>query len=141
MSARQRVLAIVALTGSVVVGATVGITYLQARGATTGTTARAGSPPLELDFGLRNDAEARVLARAATLYNDHHAAAAAKVFAQYDSLEAQIGSAFAVGPAHGTDTLKLIVPAHPGSAPAARPLRVVGDWSGRADDEAASLRR
>src|SRR5258708_37996112 len=131
MSARQRVLAIVALTGSVVVGATVGITYLQARGATTGTTARAGSPPLELDFGLRNDAEARVLARAATLYNDHHAAAAAKVFAQYDSLEAQIGSAFAVWPAHGLDTLKRILAAHPRRALAEPPLALAYYRSGR----------
>src|SRR5258708_35805221 len=121
MSARQRVLAIVALTGSVVVGATVGITYLQARGATTGTTARAGSPPLELDFGLRNDAEARGLARAATLYNDPHAAAAAKVFAQYDSLGAPIRGALAVGPARGLAPLKPILPPHPRRALAEPP--------------------
>ncbi|HSX21677.1 MAG TPA: hypothetical protein VLE97_02755, partial [Gaiellaceae bacterium] len=81
MSARQRVLAVVALVGAIVVATTVGIAYLQARGGTTGTKARAGSPPLELDFGLRNDAQARALAHAETLYNDHHRTDAAKVFA------------------------------------------------------------
>lgn len=141
MSARQRVLAIVALTGAVVVAATVGIAYLQARGETPGTTARAGSPPLELDFGLRSDAEARALARAETLYNDHHPAAAAKVFARYDSLEAQIGSAFAAWPAHGLDTLKRLVASHPGSALAELHLGLAYYWSGRDADAVAAFRR
>ena len=121
--------------------ATVGIAYLQARGGSTGTKARAGSPPLELDFGLRTDAQARALARAETLYNDHHAAAAAKIFARYDSLEAQIGSAFAAWPRHGLDTLKRIVAAHPGSALAELHLGLAYYWSGRDADAAVAFKR
>ena len=141
MSARQRVLAVVVLAAAAVVAATVGIAYLQARGGGTGTTARAGSPPLELDFGLRTDAEARTLAQAETLYNDHHAAAAAKIFARYHSLEAQVGSAFAGWPAHGLDTLKRIVAVHPGSALAELHLGLAYYWSGRDADAAAAFRR
>ena len=141
MSARRRVIAIVGVVAAVVVATTVGIAYLQARGGTTGTKARAGSPPLELDFGLRGDAEARALARAETLYNDHQRAAAAKVFARYDSLEAQIGSAFAAWPAHGLDTLKRLVAAHPGSAVAELHLGLAYYWSGRDDDAVAAFRR
>ena len=51
--------------------AVVGVTLLQTRGEhTTAPGAvgapRKGAPPLELDFGVRDDAEARALARAAT---------------------------------------------------------------------------
>jgi tetratricopeptide (TPR) repeat protein len=141
VSARQRVLAVVALAAAAVVAATVGIAYLQARGGGTGTTARAGSPPLELDFGLRTDAEARTLAHAETLYNDHHAAAAEKIFARYQSVEAQIGSAFAGWPAHGLDTLKRIVAVHPGSALAELHLGLAYYWSGRDADAVAAFRR
>lgn len=141
MSPRQRVLAIVGLATVAVVAATVGIAYLQARGPSTGTTARAGSPPLELDFGLRADPEARALLHAETLYNGHHAAAAAKVFARYDSLEAQIGSAFSAWPAHGLDTLKRIVAAHPTSALAELHLGLAYYWSGRDADAVVAFRR
>ncbi len=141
MSARLRVVAIVGLAAAVVIAATVGIAYLQARGGTTGTKARAGSPPLELAFGLRSDAEARALAKAETLYNDHQRAAAAKVFARYDSLEAQIGTAFAAWPAHGLETLKRLVAAHPGSAVAELHLGLAYYWSGRDDDAIAAFHR
>ena len=141
MSARGRVVAFVCIAAAIVVAATVGIAYLQARGGSTGTKARAGSPPLELDFGLRSDAEARALQHAETLYNDHKPAQAAPIFARYDSLEAQIGSAFAAWPKHGLDSLKGLVAAHPRSALAELHLGLAYYWSGRDEDAVAAFRR
>jgi tetratricopeptide (TPR) repeat protein len=146
MGARERVVAIVALAAAGAVAATVGITYLQTRGESTTprgsvTKPRAGAPPLELDFGLRDDAEARALARAETLYNEHRRAAAAKIFARYDSLEAQVGAAFAAWPAHGLDTMKRLVAANPHSALAELHLGLAYYWSGRNADAAAAFHR
>src|SRR6267378_7379057 len=74
MSARARVLTIVAGAACVAVAATVGITLLQTHGESTTapgavTKPRKGRPPLFLDFGARGDDEARALSRAAALLN------------------------------------------------------------------------
>jgi tetratricopeptide (TPR) repeat protein len=146
MSPRERVIAVVALSAAAAVAATVGITLLQTRGEGTSprgavTKARAGAPPLELDFGERADAEARALAQAESLYNAHQRAAAGRIFARYDSLEAQIGSAFAGWPGHGLDTLKRLVASHPRSALAELHLGLAYYWSGRDADAIAAFRR
>jgi len=146
MSPRERVIAIVALSAAAAVAATVGITYLQTRGESTSRPGavgkpRAGAPPLELDFGERTDAEARALAQAETLYNEHRRAEAGRIFARYDSLEAQVGSALAAWPAHGLDTLKRLVASHPRSALAELHLGLAYYWSGRNADAVAAFRR
>src|SRR4029077_14369094 len=106
MTARARVLAIVAVAAVAAGAGTVGVTLLQTRGEhTTLPGVQKGKPPLELAFGLRSDPEAKALARAAGLYTAHRYAAAGAVFRRYDSLEAQIGAAFAAWPGHGLDTL------------------------------------
>ena len=121
MSARTRVLAIVALAATAAVVATVGGTLLQTRGESTTAPGavskpRAGAPLLQLDFGVRADAQARALANAAKLYNAGKLAAAGRIFARYHSLDAQIGSAFAAWPKGGLDTMKRLVAANPHSA-------------------------
>ena len=143
MSARTRVAAAVALVATAAAAGVVGVTLLQTRGEhTTASGAvgapRKGAPPLELDFGVRSDAEARALARAATLYNHGHRAQAAPIFARYRSLEAQIGAAFASWPGHALDDLKRIVSAHPRSALAELHLGWAYLWSGRNADAAAA---
>jgi tetratricopeptide (TPR) repeat protein len=55
-------------------------------------------PPLLLDLGVRTDAEARDLRRAARLYADGDLAAAARLFSRHDSAEARVGVAFASWP-------------------------------------------
>ncbi len=146
MTARARVLAIVALAAVAAAVATVGATVLQTRGETTTaagavTKPRAGSPPLQLAFGLRDDAQARDLARAASLYNKGHHAAAAVVFSRYDSLPAQIGAAFARWPKGGLDELKRIVAAHPKSSLAALHLGLAYYWAGRNADAQEAFTR
>jgi tetratricopeptide (TPR) repeat protein len=60
---------------------------------------RKGSPPLELSFGLRDDAEARELRQAADLYARGLRRDAARLFAAHDALEAKVGAAFSAWPA------------------------------------------
>jgi tetratricopeptide (TPR) repeat protein len=142
MTARARVLAIVAVAAAAVVAAVVGVTLLQTRGEhSTQPGAQKGKPPLELDFGLRADPEARALARAAALYNARRYAQAAAVFRRYDSLEAQIGAAFAVWPEHGLDTLKRLVASHPSSPLAELHLGLAFYWSGRDAEAIAAWKR
>ena len=64
MSARARVLTIVAVAAGLAVAGTVGVTLLQTRGESTTapgavTKPHKGRPPLFLDFCVRGDREAR----------------------------------------------------------------------------------
>jgi tetratricopeptide (TPR) repeat protein len=140
MSARTRVLTIAGLAAALAVAAIVGATLLQSRSGGDGTAAgsvtkpRAGAPPLLLDLGVRDDAEARALNRAATLYRNGHRQQAGRIFARYRSLPAQIGAAFAAWPDGGLDTLKQLVASHPRSALAELHLGWAYYWSGRNAD-------
>jgi predicted Zn-dependent protease len=139
MSARARVLVIVAAAACLAVGGTVGITLLQTRGESTtapGAVAkpRKGRPPVFLEFGVRDDAEAHDLSRAAALLNSGQARRASAVFARYHSLQAEIGTAFARWPDGGLDELKRLVAAHPESPAAQFNLGMAYFWSGRVAD-------
>jgi tetratricopeptide (TPR) repeat protein len=140
-SARTRVAAIVAGIALVVVAAVVGVTLLQSRGEGTGPTARAGAPPLWLDFGVRQDPEARALVQAQSLYNAGHRQQAAAIFARYHSLDAELGAAFAAWPKHSLDDVKHLVASHPVSALAELHLGWALYWSGRDADALAAWRR
>jgi tetratricopeptide (TPR) repeat protein len=75
------------------------------------------APPLALDLGLRQDAEARALARAQTLYDRSKAQQAAAIFDRYDSIPAQVGSLVAHWPVGTLKGLEQLAQAHPASAP------------------------
>jgi Flp pilus assembly protein TadD len=144
MTARARVLAIVGAAAAAAVAAVVGITLLQTRGESTVpagavTKPRAGYPLLQLDFGVRGDAQARALARAQTLYNQGKVARAAPVFARYRSLEARIGAAFAAWKqGGGLDAVKRLVASHPRSPLAELHLGYAYFWAGRNADAVAA---
>ena len=135
------------LSAAVVAAAVVGVTLLQTRGESTGPTGavtkpRAGYPLLELDFGVRADAEARALSQAQTLYNRGKVTSAGRVFARYRSLEAQIGSAFAAWKqGGGLDALKRLVASHPASPLAELHLGLAYYWAGRNADAVAAWQR
>jgi tetratricopeptide (TPR) repeat protein len=146
MSARARVLASVGIAAVAVGAAVVGITLLQTRGESTVpagavTKPRPGYPKLELDFGVRADAQARALARAQTLYNGGKAAAAAPIFARYHSLEAQLGSAFAAWRQGGLAAVERIASAHPSSPLVQLHLGLADYWAGRNADALAAWQR
>jgi tetratricopeptide (TPR) repeat protein len=77
---------------------------------------REGAPPLALDLGLRDDAEARDLRRAAALYDQGKRARAAAIFARHESLEARVGDAFAHWPDGTVDRLGQLAGLYPRSA-------------------------
>src|SRR5438034_1187644 len=135
MTARARVLAIVAAAAALAVAGTVTITWLQTRGETTQaagavTKPRPGVPPLTLDFGVRSDAEAKALDRGELLLRKGKRDAALRIFSRYDSVDAQIGVAFASWPKGGLDTLKRLVASHPRNA-VAQAAAAVGTFTKR----------
>jgi len=89
-----------------------------------------GAPPLVLDLGLRTDAEARDLRRAAELYEQGRRRQAAALFARSDSLEAKLGLAFANWP--GTlERVEQLGALYPRSALAQLHVGLARVWAGR----------
>lgn len=107
------------------------------------TKARPGRPPLELEFGLRSDPEARALAQAEALLNQgRQTARAAEIFRRYHSLEARLGLAFTEW--HGASSLKAvqqIARPHADDPAALLNLGSADYQAGRNADAAAAWRR
>jgi tetratricopeptide (TPR) repeat protein len=105
VSARTRtflVVGVLAALAAVVVAGVAALSAQEEPGAAAAAPApkpRQGFPPLELSLGIRDDAEAADLRRAARLYAEGKRQQAAAIFARHDSLEAKLGSAFAAWPA------------------------------------------
>jgi len=95
------VAALAALAAVVVAGAAVLSADERDSGAATAVQPqpRTGFPHLELSLGVRDDAEARELRRAAELYAAGRRTEAARIFVRFDSLEAKLGAAFSAWPA------------------------------------------
>ena len=98
---------------------------------------RAGNPPLSLDLGVRTDAEARDLRRAAALYTDKRYPAAARLFATHDSLEAKVGAALATWPEGSLADLERLGSANPRSGVVQVNLGLARFWAARGDAESA----
>jgi len=139
------VVGIVALCASVAVAVIVGGTVLQSRGEHTTvpgavTAPRPGKPVLQLELGLRRDAEARALAQAQTLLDRlNRPAQAAAIFGRYASLEAKLGLAFAhwTGP-ESLAAVKAITDGAPDSAAALLNLGWANFQAGRNADAASA---
>ncbi|HLX21029.1 MAG TPA: hypothetical protein VKR23_12840 [Gaiellaceae bacterium] len=127
MSPRARVFTVVAVAAVVAAGATVGVTLLQTRGESAGTTARKGFPPLDLPASP-----------AVRLYDAGKHAQAEALFSRSHDLADEIGAAFARWP-HGTlDDMKKLVAANPESGVAQLHLGLAAYWSGRDSDAATA---
>src|SRR2546421_1223491 len=120
VSPRTRVFLVVASLAAGAAIATVGGTLLLSRGesassrtATAG--ARPGRPPLVLDFGVRSDAEASALRRAATLYRQGRQREARAIFDRHRSLQARVGGALATWPDGTLAALARLAGEHPRS--------------------------
>jgi tetratricopeptide (TPR) repeat protein len=148
MSPPDRVRAAVALAAVAAAGLVVGITQLTDHGsgasASTGTTAfskpRAGTPPLALDLGLREDAEAVALRRASRLLAAGKRAQAEAVFARYGSLQAKMGATFAAWGPGALERVQALARAHPDSAFAQLHLGIALLWAGRDSETTAPWR-
>jgi tetratricopeptide (TPR) repeat protein len=95
MSPRARIWTIVAVTCAVAVAATLGIVAVTRDEPATSTV---DPPPLFLDLGVRDDAQARDLRNASRLYADGRLDDARRIFERYGSTEAKIGAAFSAWP-------------------------------------------
>ncbi len=121
MSARARTALIVAVLAVVAAAVVAGAAVLTAEEVEAPAAAeqqpqpREGFPPLELSFGIRDDAETAELRRAAELFEAGKRRQAAAVFARYDSLEAKLGAAFSAWPA-SEDRIEQLGALYPRSA-------------------------
>jgi len=134
---------VVATAAAIVVTAAVAI-VVATGGNTSSVTApqpRKGAPLLLLDTGLRTDAEARALRRAAVLYAKGRRAEAGRVFAAQHSLNAELGAAFARWPDGTLARVSELARAHPGSALARLHLGLALIWTGRNAEGVAALRK
>jgi tetratricopeptide (TPR) repeat protein len=131
---RARVYITVAVAALAAAGAAVAVT-LATRSAPPKAVAQPGAPPLQLDFGLRSDAEARALAQAVDLYGKGKLPEAEAIFRRYDSLEAQVGAALADWPNASLARLQVLATDNPRSALARLYLGLAEYWQG--DDPAA----
>jgi Flp pilus assembly protein TadD len=97
---------------------------------------REGSPPLVLDLGLRQDAEAAALRRAAELYAAGRRDEAARIFDAHDSLEAKLGAAFTEWPA-GAERVEQLGALYPRSALVQLHVGLARFWAGTGGAQAA----
>jgi tetratricopeptide (TPR) repeat protein len=97
---------------------------------------REGSPPLELSFGARDDAETRELRRAAQLYAAGRHDQAGRIFGRYDSLEAKLGAAFAAWP-ESEDRIEQLGALYPRSALVQLHVGLARFWAGVGGAETA----
>jgi tetratricopeptide (TPR) repeat protein len=140
VSPRTRVWLAVAAIAAAAAVAVVGATVLVSRGQTTTPPApavRPGAPPLVLELGLREDREAAELRRAERLYDRGRRAAAGRLFARSESLNAQVGAALAAWPNASLSRLEALAGDHPRSALVRLHLGLARFWLGdRAGAEA-----
>jgi len=137
VSARVRTAIIVAAIAAVAAGVVAAAAVWSAEETDSGATAgaapqpREGVPPLELSFGIRDDAEAADVRRATALYREGKRQQARAIFAAHDSLEAKLGAAFAAWPAT-LDRIEQLGALYPRSALVQLHLGLARFWAGTA---------
>ena len=134
MTARTRVLAMTVTAAVLAAGGAVAVGALQGdrpgSAAAPTVEARLGRPPLALDLGVRDDAEARDLRRGEELYSGGKLADARRLFGAHDSLESRVGAAFAAWPDGTLDRLNRLAGLHPKSAVVQLHLGLALYWLG-----------
>jgi tetratricopeptide (TPR) repeat protein len=98
-------------------------------------------PALSLDLALRTDQEARALRRATVLYNRNKRQRAARIFALYHSVQAQVGLADALWPSKTLSRLRRLAAQHPQSAVVQLNLGLVELQSGNSTAAKAAWHR
>jgi tetratricopeptide (TPR) repeat protein len=143
VSPRVRILTLVWLAAAAAAAVVIGATLLQSQDSSASDAAELpqGNPPLVLDLGLRQDAEARDLARGARLYQEGDTEAAARVFARYRSVDARVGQALAGWPSGTLARLQALAAEEPGNGIVRLNLGFALFWSGRKEDALAAWRQ
>ncbi len=142
MSPRARTTGVVAALAAVAAVVVAGAAVLSAEElpppdeAAAAPQPREGVPPLELDLSLRDDAEARDLARAVEAYGAGRLDDAAAIFRRHDSLEAKLGAAFAAWP-DTLDRVEQLGALYPRSSLVQLHVGLARFWAGRGGATAA----
>lgn len=134
MSKRSRVYAVVGMAAAVAIGTVAAVVVVSGgdgRAASSPAQGLQGRPPLELDLGVRDDAEAVALRHAGALYADGKVDDAARIFGRYDSVEAAVGSALASWPDGSIDELGRLAAAHPRDSFVRLHLGLALYWAGQ----------
>lgn len=140
MSPRVRVALLTALAAVAAAALVVGIVALQTdpvEEAAPGPVRQKGAPPLTLELGVRDDAEAVGLRRAAELYAAGRRAQAGRAFAGFDTVEARVGQAFARWPDDTVDRMNRLAGLYPQRAVVQLNLGIALYWSGLSGAEEA----
>jgi len=127
------VLALTAAASAAAVALVVGIVSLQSDPVgevAAGPKPQKGAPPLTLELGVRDDAEAVALRRAAQLYATGKRVRAGVAFRRLDSVEARVGSAFAAWPAETVDRMNQLAGLYPQRAVVQLNLGIALFWAG-----------
>jgi tetratricopeptide (TPR) repeat protein len=140
VSPRVRILTFVWLAAAAAVAVVIGATLLQSQSSAANDLPK-GDPPLLLDLGLRQDPEARDLARALRLYGEGNKEAAGRVFARYRSVDAKVGQALAGWPTGTLQRLKELAAEQPRNGIVRLNLGFAFFWSGRREDAVAAWRQ
>jgi tetratricopeptide (TPR) repeat protein len=149
VDARTRVRAAVGLAAVAAAGITVGAVKLTAHGVASAAPAttqaapkpRPGRPPLVLDLGLRDDAEAQSLRRGDALLQKGKAGQAEAVFERYRSLQARMGAAYAAWRGPGSlPRVRALAGTNPSSSFARLHLGLALIWAGRSAEGKQELR-
>jgi tetratricopeptide (TPR) repeat protein len=143
MSPRARIFVIAGAAACLAAGGTVALAVITSngKGGKEGQPVPlAGAPPLALDLGVRTDQEARALRRADRLLKKRRAAAA-RIFARYDSPAAQIGAAIATWPDDSLSKIERLAREQPKDSLVLLHLGYANLWAGKPEQADPSWRR
>ena len=135
MSPQARVTLVVAVLAALAAAFVAGAAVLSAEevpppdAVTRPAEPRPGRPTLVLDLGVRANAEARDLRRAASLYRNGRIREAARLFARHDSLEAKLGAALVAWP-ESLSRIEQLGALYPRSALAQLHVGLARFWAG-----------
>ena len=143
MSPRARIIVIAVAAACLAAGGTVALAVITSNGKggkESQPVPLAGEPPLALDLGVRTDPEARALRRADRLLKKRRAAAA-RIFARYDSPAAEIGAAIATWPDDSLSKIERLAGEQPKDSLVLLHLGYANLWAGKSEQADAAWRR
>src|SRR5919109_724167 len=135
MSRRMRVILVGAVAAAAALAVAAGAALV---GRNDGSDERPkGAPPFVVDVGVRTDAEARALRRAARAFGTDERERAGRILAGRTSLQAQVGRALAAWPDQSLARLEKLALEHPRSGAVLFHLGLARFWDG---DRATAIR-
>jgi tetratricopeptide (TPR) repeat protein len=139
MSRRARVILVAAVALAAALGVAAGAALVGREG--DGADRPEGVPPFVVDLGVRNDAEAQALRRAARAYRRGDRRAAGRLLARRSSVQAQVGLALATWPEGSSARLEELAREHPRSGAVSFHLGLARFWEGDREGALAAWRQ